>query len=125
MHDHGTTAEQVAAIAVNTRGHASRNPKAQMCDPITIDDVLESRMIASPLHLLDCCIMSDGGAAVLRAPVPETGGHATRVVADAAMRDTEAVFEPQEPGLAALTDRVKQGFDPHRILNPGRMYAGV
>jgi glycolate oxidase FAD binding subunit len=35
------------------------------------------------------------------------------------------VFEPQEPGLAALTDRVKDGFDPHRILNPGRMYAGV
>ena len=67
----------------------------------------------------------DGGAALVRAAVAEAGGHATLIVADAARRGAEAVFEPQEPGLAALTDRVKQGFDPHRILNPGRMYAGV
>ena len=67
----------------------------------------------------------DGGAALVRAAVAEAGGHATLVVADAALRDTEAVFEPQEPSLAALTARIKDGFDPHRVLNPGRMYAGV
>jgi glycolate oxidase FAD binding subunit len=67
----------------------------------------------------------DGGAAVVRAAVAEAGGHATLIVAAAALRGAEAVFEPQAPALAALTDRVKQGFDPHRVLNPGRMYAGV
>jgi glycolate oxidase FAD binding subunit len=35
------------------------------------------------------------------------------------------VFQPQEPAKAALTERVKDGFDPNRVLNPGRMYAGV
>jgi acetyl-CoA acetyltransferase len=65
MHDYGTTSEQMAAIAVTTRRHAGRNPKAQMREPITIDDVLNSRMIASPLHLLDCCVVSDGAAAIL------------------------------------------------------------
>src|SRR5207249_1209283 len=46
-----------------TRYHASMNPKAQYQDPITVDDVLGSRMVAEPLHLLDCCVVSDGGGA--------------------------------------------------------------
>ncbi|MBW2424428.1 MAG: thiolase [Deltaproteobacteria bacterium] len=65
MHEYGTTAEQLADIAVSTRHHASLNPHAKMRRPITRDDVLESRMIADPLHLLDCCIISDGGGAVI------------------------------------------------------------
>ncbi len=67
----------------------------------------------------------DHNAATVRAAVAEVGGHATLMVADGAQRDAIAVFEPQEPGLAALAARVKDGFDPRRILNPGRMYAGV
>ena len=65
MHAYGTTAEQLAAVAVNGRTHASRNPNAQMRELISIDDVLGSRMIADPLHLLDCSLVSDGGAAVI------------------------------------------------------------
>jgi acetyl-CoA C-acetyltransferase len=65
MHEFGTTSEQLADIAVSTRQHASLNPHAKMRAPITRADVLESRLIADPLHLLDCCIISDGGGAVI------------------------------------------------------------
>jgi acetyl-CoA acetyltransferase len=65
MYQYGTTSEQLAEIAVVTRRHAGLNPLAMYRDPITLQDVLSSRMIADPLHLLDCCIVSDGGGAVL------------------------------------------------------------
>lgn len=65
MDRYGTTPEQLAAVAVNCRQHASLNPEAQMREPITVDDVLNSRMIADPLHLLDCSLVSDGGAAIV------------------------------------------------------------
>jgi len=65
MHEYGTKPEQLAAVAVACRKHASMNPAAQMRTPITIDDVLNSRMISSPLHLLDCSLISDGGGAMI------------------------------------------------------------
>ncbi len=65
MHQYGTTSEQLAEIAVVTRRHAGLNPLAMYRKPITVQDVLDSRMIADPLHLLDCCVVSDGGGAVL------------------------------------------------------------
>ncbi|HLZ08491.1 MAG TPA: thiolase, partial [Chloroflexota bacterium] len=64
-HDYGTTAEQLAEVAVATRKWASLNPKAYKRDPITIADVLASQYIAEPLHLLDCCLVTDGGGAVV------------------------------------------------------------
>jgi acetyl-CoA acetyltransferase len=64
-HAYGTTAEQRATVAVACRKHASLNPAAQMRKPIAIQDVLASRMIADPLHLLDCSLVSDGGAAFI------------------------------------------------------------
>ncbi len=65
MYQYGTTSEQLAEIAVTMRGHASLNPNAKMRKPITVADVLESRVISDPLHLLDCCIISDGGGALV------------------------------------------------------------
>lgn len=65
MHEFGTTAEQLAEVAVATRAWAALNPRAFMRDPITVDDVLASRWIAEPLHLLDCCLVTDGGGAVV------------------------------------------------------------
>ena len=62
---YGTTPEQLAAVAVSTRQHAALNPNAQMREIISVEDVLSSRMIADPLHLLDCSLVSDGGAAVI------------------------------------------------------------
>src|SRR5205085_7271289 len=65
MHEFGTTIEQLAEIAVSTRWNASHNPDAYYREPITIDDVQSSRMIADPLTKLHCCIRSDGGGAVV------------------------------------------------------------
>ena len=65
MHEFGTTSEQLAEIAVTMRRHASMNPLAKFRDPITVEDVLTSRVVSSPLHLLDCCMISDGGGAVV------------------------------------------------------------
>jgi len=65
MYEFGTTSEQLAEIAVQTRFNASHNPLAMYRDPITVSDVLASREICSPLHMLDCCIRSDGGGAVV------------------------------------------------------------
>ena len=65
MHQYGTTPEQLAAVAVTMRTHAAANPMAQYRDPITVDDVVSSRLVADPLHKLDCCVISDGGAACL------------------------------------------------------------
>jgi glycolate oxidase FAD binding subunit len=68
---------------------------------------------------------ADAGARFVRRATAACGGHATLYRADAAMRVSVDVFEPQAPGLAALTGRVKEGFDPKGILGPGRMYAGT
>jgi len=65
MHAFGTTPEQLAQVAVTTRAHAALNPEAEKRTPITVEDVLSSRMIADPLHLLDCSLVSDGGAAIV------------------------------------------------------------
>jgi acetyl-CoA acetyltransferase len=63
MHQFGTTAEQLAAVAVAMRRHAADNPQAQEREPITVADVVTSRLVADPLHKLDCCVISDGGGA--------------------------------------------------------------
>ena len=65
MHEFGTTPEQLAEVAVAVRAHAALNPHARYRDPLTVDDVVGSRMIADPLHLLDCCAITDGGGAVI------------------------------------------------------------
>jgi acetyl-CoA acetyltransferase len=65
MYEYGTTSEQLAEVAVGVREFASLNPNAIYRDPITVDDVLASRMIAAPLHLLDCCAITDGGGAYI------------------------------------------------------------
>jgi acetyl-CoA acetyltransferase len=60
---YGTTSEQLAQIAVSTRQWAAMNPRARFRSPISIEDVLSSPMQASPLHLLDCCLVTDGAGA--------------------------------------------------------------
>ncbi len=93
MHEFGTTIEQLAEISVSTRFNAGLNPDAYYREPLTIDDVQNSPMIADPLTKLHCCIRSDGGGAIVltseerakdlpRAPVyvlgsGETSSHTT------------------------------------------------
>jgi len=65
MHLFGTTSEQLGAIAVSQRKWAQMNPWAQMRKPMTLEDHQNSRFIVEPLHLLDCCLVSNGGVAVI------------------------------------------------------------
>ena len=65
MFEHGTTESDLAELAVLMRKHACMHPGAQFREPITVETVLESKPIASPLKLLDCCPVSDGGAAFI------------------------------------------------------------
>ncbi|MCZ6838531.1 MAG: acetyl-CoA acetyltransferase [Alphaproteobacteria bacterium] len=65
MAQYGTTSEQMAELAVATRAWAQLNPAAYRRDPLTVDEVLASDMIASPLHRLDCCLVTDGGGCVV------------------------------------------------------------
>lgn len=65
MHEFGTTSEQLAEISVGVREYAQLNPNAMYRDPLTVDDVIGSRLIADPLHKFDCCVISDGGGAFI------------------------------------------------------------
>ena len=65
MKQYGMTHEQLAMVAVVQREWAGMNPRASYRDPITVDDVLNSRMIAYPFHLLECCLVTDGGGALI------------------------------------------------------------
>ncbi len=69
MYEYGTTEEMLAAVAVKNHKHASKNRYAQFKNEITIDDVLKSKMVASPLKILDCSPITDGAAAVVLAPL--------------------------------------------------------
>ncbi len=137
MYEYGTTSEQLAEISVATRMHAMRNPEAvkamqdlEFVDirETTIDDVVGSRMIADPLHLLECCMISDGGGAVVIAapevlrncakpPVwilgsgeatgyPENGGDITTSAAaqSGAQAFGEAGVRPDEMDVAMIYD---------------------
>ncbi|MDR2213374.1 MAG: thiolase [Pseudomonadales bacterium] len=65
MHQYGTTAEQLAAVAVAARQWAALNPAAQLREPLTISEVLSARRIVDPFGIRDCCLVSDGGGAML------------------------------------------------------------
>jgi acetyl-CoA C-acetyltransferase len=65
MHEYGTTKRQLAEIRVAAASHAQYNENAMYRDPVTVDDVVDSPTVADPLSLLDCCVISDGGGAIV------------------------------------------------------------
>jgi acetyl-CoA C-acetyltransferase len=65
MYEFGTTSEQLAEVKVAASLHAQHNPHAFLPDPVTVDEVLESPMVSSPLHRMDCCVVTDGGGAIV------------------------------------------------------------
>ncbi len=69
--------------------------------------------------------LQDAGAPAIREAIAKSGGHATLIRAPVDIRASSEVFQPQEAGAAGLTKRLKESFDPRRVLNPGRMYEGV
>jgi acetyl-CoA C-acetyltransferase len=67
MHQYGTTAEQLAWVKVAASHHAQHNPNAMLREVVTVQEVLDSPMVSDPLHRLDCCVVSDGGGALIMA----------------------------------------------------------
>ncbi len=65
MHEYGTTREQMAEVAVSARQWAQLNPRAMKRSPLSVEDVLNSKMVCDPLSALDCCLIADAGAAVV------------------------------------------------------------
>lgn len=65
MHQYGTTREQLAEVAVSARAWAAKNPEAFMRDPLSVQEVLSARMVADPLTVRDCCLVTDGAAAIV------------------------------------------------------------
>jgi acetyl-CoA C-acetyltransferase len=118
MTQYGTTPEQLAEIAVTTRRHAMRNPEAvagladigiSSVREITVADVLGSRLIADPLHLLECCIVSDGGGAVVIVSRDVAAGVRTRPVW--ILGTGEAVGYPASGADITITAAARSGAD--------------
>jgi acetyl-CoA C-acetyltransferase len=65
MHEYGTTSQQLAWIKVAASQHAQHNPHALLREVVTVEDVVNSPMISDPLHRLDCCVITDGGGAIV------------------------------------------------------------
>jgi acetyl-CoA C-acetyltransferase len=86
MHEFGTTSEQLAWVKVAASHHAQHNPNAMLRDVVTVEDVLGSPLVADPLHRLDCCVVSDGGGAlvVVRPDIARELGRPTVAVRGAA-----------------------------------------
>ncbi|TAL03607.1 MAG: thiolase [Porticoccaceae bacterium] len=80
MKDHGLTHEQLANVAVVQREWASMNPRATHRDPITVQDVLDSKLIAYPFHVLECCLVTDGGGALVLTSAERAKDFPTRPV---------------------------------------------
>jgi acetyl-CoA acetyltransferase len=74
MQQFGVTQDHLGAVAVSQRAWAVDNPAAQLRDPLTLEEYHRSRWIVEPLHLLDCCLVSNGGAAVV-VTTPERAAH--------------------------------------------------
>jgi acetyl-CoA acetyltransferase len=80
MHRFGTTREHLGNVAVRFRDHATRNPRAVMREPMSLDDYHASRLVAEPFHLFDCCMENDGACAVVVTGADRAADAATRPV---------------------------------------------
>jgi acetyl-CoA acetyltransferase len=104
MHVYGATSEQLAAVPIAMRKHASKNPAAIMREPLTLQAHQASRMVVDPLRLFDCCLISDGAAVVLLARGERARDLKPKPVRIAAMQGTRAgreefIFAPRGLGI--------------------------
>jgi acetyl-CoA C-acetyltransferase/acetyl-CoA acyltransferase len=124
MHDHGTTPEQLATVAVKNHQHGSLNPRAHFGKDVSVDEVLDSPIVADPFHLLDCCPFSDGASAVVVATDDVTDsldaeaaqvagvGHATDVAPLADKVDPAATQGARDAAAQAYAEA---GFDASAV----------
>ena len=124
MHEFGITEQDLAEFAVLMRAHAVTHPGAQFHDPITVADVMASKPVASPLKLLDCCPVSDGGAAVVISREP-AGGAAVRIAGCAQAHTHQHVtmipaFDEMGAAMSLKRARAASGMDIGHVR-----YAGI
>lgn len=123
MYEYGTTEEQLAQVSVKNHSNGDLNPRAHFGQQITVDDVLDSPLIADPFHLFDCCPFSDGASAVVLAsseaadsfnePVDVTGiGHASDVIP---LADKSSLTETKSARVAAAQAYDQSGITPADI----------
>lgn len=123
MHRYGTTREQLAHVAVKNHAHGLLNPLAQFQSKVTVDQVIESVMVADPLRVLDCSPITDGAAAVILAALPLKGTKRApvRVAASAAATDTIGLHDREDLAwlrsteVAAAKAYKKAGVTPQEI----------
>lgn len=123
MHRYRTTREQLAQVAVKNHAHGLLNPLAQFRSKISVEQVLESVMVADPLRILDCSPITDGAAAVILAALPLKGTKQApvKVAASAAATDTLALHDRDDLAwlrsteIAAARAYAKAGMTPQDL----------
>jgi acetyl-CoA acetyltransferase len=109
MAQYGTTAEQLAEVAVTARRWASLNPKAWVREPLTVDEVLRSKMISDPLHRLDCCLVTDGGGVVILTHAARARDAAKRPIRILGAGESHSVFHADQMGDLTVTPATVSG----------------
>ncbi|MFH1409932.1 MAG: thiolase domain-containing protein [Nanoarchaeota archaeon] len=119
MHDFGTTEEQMASVAVKNHKHAFNNPNAQFRKEITVQQVMDSGMVASPLKLLDCSPITDGASAVILAEssiAQKLKEQSVTIIGSAQASDTLALASRSTlTGLMATTHAMKDALSQARL----------
>lgn len=124
MKTYGLTHEQLAMVAVVQRQWAGMNPRASFRDPITVDDVLSSRLIAYPFHLLECCLVTDGGGALILTTADRAGDFPQPPVY--ILGSGESVETPMVSQMADLTSsRAFSVAGPRAMTDAGIRHADV
>src|SRR6185436_8768084 len=121
MHKHGTTEEQMAAVAVKNHKHGVLNPKAQFQKEITLETVMKSPRIADPLKLYDCCPFTDGGAAIILASeeVARKRPRAVWVLGSAAASDSMLLGDKKDLSRVMATERAAKAAYQQAGKGPG------
>lgn len=119
MHEYGLTREQLAKVAVKNHYHGSLNPRAHFMNRITVEDVLNSPLVADPLRLYDCCPISDGAAALILAPAEKARKYTdTPVLIETVAQASGALslFERKDIcTIDATVEAAKQAFSQAKI----------
>ena len=124
MHEYGATEEMLASVAVKNHKHGSMNPLAQFQNEITIQEVLDSKMVSDPLKILDCSPLTDGAAAVVLAPLDSAKKHTDtpiEIVASAQASDTitlhnrDSITGVKAARIAAQAAYKQAGVSPSQI----------
>ena len=124
MKDYGMTHEQLAMVAVVQRQWAALNPRASFREPITLEDVLASRMIAYPFHLLECCLVTDGGGALILTTLDRAGDFPQAPVH--ILGSGESVETPMVSQMADLcSSRAFSVAGPYAMADAGIKHADV